>query len=153
MGKGSQAGDPQTGDSQNIPSVQKILDQKKKFDQRLGEIADLSGEEIDVILSVDGADFSTMTSSDAAIYAAFLKDGRVSELQKAEKWLRYNQAAYLSLAGRLPPEVWESRAANKTYLDVLSWIAEQPEEEWEALLALPLGEALREMEKSKRSSP
>ena len=139
-------------------SVREILAQKKEFDRRLSEIASLSDKDIDAVLSVDGLNIPAMTSSDIEVCAAFLKDGRIRELRNAERWLRFDQSAYFSLAGgslgQLPPAVWERYPVSEESLKTLSWIAGLSEEEKEKILALSPEEARREREKEKtRSAP
>ena len=136
-----------TKGSQNVPPVQEILGQKRDFDQCLSEIASLSDQDINTILSVDGLDIPAMTPSDIKIYAAFLKDGRVQELQKSEKWIRYDQSAYFSLAGQLPPEVWERYPLSRESFNTLSWIAGLPNEKKGEILALSPEEASQERKK------
>ncbi|MCL2009652.1 MAG: hypothetical protein FWG71_03790 [Synergistaceae bacterium] len=70
--------------------------------------------------------------------------GTQREEQKAEQWIRLNQAAYSALVGQLPPEVWERYPVSEESLKTLSWIAGLPEEEKEKILALPPEDAIQE---------
>jgi len=146
-----------TRGSPNALPIQEILTSKNDFDQRLIEIVNLSNKDIDIVLSINGLDIAAMTSSDVKVYAAFLKDDRVTELIKAENWIRFNQSDYLSIAGgyfgSLPPEVWERYPVNDESLKTISWIAGLPKERKERILALSQEEATQERVKEEKNMP
>ena len=136
-----------TRGAQEGPSVQEILTSKKDFDRRLGEIAGMSGRDVDTILSVDGLDILTLTSLDIEVCASLLKDGRAEEMKNAGRWIVLDQSVYFSLVKQLPPDVWERYPFSMESLKTLSWIAGLPKERKEEILALSPEEAARERQK------
>jgi hypothetical protein len=145
-----------TGGSNHVLSVKDIIKLKDEFDKRVSEIVSLSNKNIDNVLSVNDLDIIAMTSLDVRIYADFLKNNRVTELKKAENWIRFNQSDYLSIAsdyGSLPPEVWEQYPVNDESLKTISWIAGLPEERKEKILMLSPDEAIQERKKEEQNVP
>ncbi|MDR0652475.1 MAG: hypothetical protein LBG12_04110 [Synergistaceae bacterium] len=127
--------------------VREIWAQKQDFDLRLYRIASLSGRDADAILSVEAVDIPSMSSKDLEMYAALLKNNREKEMETAKRWIRLDQSLYLSLADRLPSEVWERYPVSRESFDVLAWAAALSPDLKEKFLELSPEEAAREKQR------
>ena len=131
----------------SLAGIQEILNEKNDFDDRLNEIRELSGVNFENILGLETIDILSLTQEEIKIFADILKNGREQEIQRAESWIRFDKSTYFALADRLPPDVWERYPAIPQSREILSWIAELPEETMEKILELTPEEALREKDK------